>query len=100
MIHTGIGFVLDGNASASILQEIFLREITAARLECRRCGSAAAVGASRLYSVQMGAVLRCGACENMLLRAVHTPHGCWLEMSGVRSLRFDSETHLIRREQQ
>ena len=66
MIDTGIGFVLDGNAAASILQEIFVREITTARLECRRCGSAAAVGASRLHTVQMGAVLRCSACENVL----------------------------------
>ena len=59
MTDTGISFVLDGNAAASILQELFVPEITTARIECGRCKSTAAVGALRLYAARMGAVLRC-----------------------------------------
>ena len=89
MTDGSVNFALDGNAAAGILQELFLPEITTARIECVRCESTAAVGALRLYAVRMGAVLRCGACDNVLLSAVHTPHGWCLEMTGARSLKFD-----------
>ena len=89
MTDSSVNFVLDGNAAAGILQDLFLPEITTARIQCVRCESAAAVGALRLYAARMGAVLRCGACDNVLLSAVHTPHGWWLEMTGARSLKFD-----------
>jgi Family of unknown function (DUF6510) len=80
--------VLDGNASAGLLQEIFVLDITTAQIECEVCGSTGAVGSLRLYAAPMGAVLRCAHCDSMLMRAVHTPHGHWLEMPGVRYLRF------------
>ena len=86
--ESGSDVVLDGNAAAGLLQEIFVSDITVARIECAACGSVAAVGSLRLYAAQMGAVLRCGHCEGILMRAVHTPHDRWLEMTGTRSLRF------------
>jgi hypothetical protein len=39
-----------GNAAAGALQEIFLPEITTARIQCVKCKSTAAVGALRLYA--------------------------------------------------
>jgi hypothetical protein len=36
----------------------------------------------------MGAVLRCTHCDGIVMRAVHTSHGRWLEMTGARYLRF------------
>jgi hypothetical protein len=86
--ESGSDVVLDGNAAAGLLQEIFVSDITVARIECAACGSVAAVGSLRLYAAQMGAVLRCRHCEGILMRAVHTPHDRWLEMTGTRSLRF------------
>jgi len=80
--------VLDGNAAAGLLQEIFVLEITAAQIQCDACGFAGAVGSLRLYAAPMGAVLRCTHCDGMLVRAVHTPHGRWFEMTGARHLRF------------
>jgi hypothetical protein len=80
--------VLDGNAAAGLLQEIFVPDITTAQIQCNACGSAGAVGSLRLYAAPMGAVLRCTHCDDILLRAVHTPHGRWLDMTGARSLRF------------
>ena len=80
--------VLDGNAAAGLLQEIFIADITTAQIQCEACGSAAAVGSLRLYAAPMGAVLRCTHCDGIVMRAVHTPRGCWLEMTGARCLRF------------
>jgi hypothetical protein len=80
--------VLDGNAAAALLQEIFAVDMTIAQIQCEVCGFTASVGSLRLYAAPMGAVLRCTHCDGILMRAVHTPHGRWLEMKGARYLRF------------
>jgi hypothetical protein len=38
--------VLDANAAAGLLQEIFVLEATAVQIQCAACGSTAAVGVS------------------------------------------------------
>ena len=88
MTEEGSDVVLDGNAAAGLLQEIFVSDITTAQIECEACSSTGAVGSLRLYAAPMGAVLRCTHCDGLLMRAVHTPHGRWLEMTGARYLRF------------
>jgi hypothetical protein len=88
MIEDVADFVLDGNAVAGPLQEIFVPDITIAELQCETCGCVGAVGSLRLYAAPMGAVLRCANCDSVLMRAVETPHGHWIEMTGTRSLRF------------
>jgi len=80
--------MLDGNAAAGLLQEIFVPEITSAQIECEACGYTGAVGTLHLYAAVMGSVLRCTQCDGILMRAVHTAHGRWLEMKGARYLRF------------
>jgi hypothetical protein len=81
-------FVLDGNAAAGLLQEIFVPEITAAQIQCTGRGATRAVGALCLYAAPMGAVPRCTVCDEVLPRTVHTPHGRWLEMIAARYLIF------------
>ena len=88
MTENSSDLVLDGNAAAGLLQEIFVPDITTAQIQCEACGATAAVGSLRLYAAPMGAVLRCTRCDGILMRAVHTPHGRWLEMTGARYLRF------------
>jgi hypothetical protein len=88
MIENGSGLVLDGNAAAGFLQQIFVLEITAAQIQCEACGFTGAVGSLRLYAAPMGAVLRCCQCDGIVMRAVDTSHGRWLEMTGARYLRF------------
>jgi hypothetical protein len=88
MTENNSDLFLDGNAAASLLQEIFVREITLAQVRCAACGFASSVGSLRLYAPQMGAVLRCTGCDGILMRLVHTRHGRWLEMTGARHLRF------------
>jgi DNA-directed RNA polymerase subunit RPC12/RpoP len=88
MTEKGLDFVLDGNAAAGLLQEIFALDITAAQIQCEACGSTMAVGSLRLYAASMGAVLRCTHCDRIVMRTVHTPHGRWLEMAGAGCVRF------------
>ena len=88
MTENGSDLVLDGNAAAGLLQEIFALEVTSAQIQCESCGSIGVVGSLRLYATPMGAVLRCTHCDELLMRMVHSPHGRWLEMKGARYLRF------------
>ena len=46
--------VLDGNAAAGLLQEIFVPEITSAQIECEACGYAAEVGSFASYARRNG----------------------------------------------
>jgi Family of unknown function (DUF6510) len=64
---------LDGNAAAGLLEEIFVHELTAARGACSGCGAVGELGAQHLYMTPRspGAVLRCAACENVLMVIVH-----------------------------
>ena len=80
--------VLEGNSAVTLLEELFACDMTVARTQCEACGSTGRVGSLRLYAAPMGAVLRCNNCDGILLRAVHTPHGRWLEMRGARYLRY------------
>jgi hypothetical protein len=80
--------VLDGNAAAGLLQEIFVLDATTAQIQCAACGSTGAIGSLRLHGAPMGTVLSCTLCDGILMRVVHTPHGRWLEMRGARYLRF------------
>ena len=88
MTENASDLVLDGNAAARLLQEIFIPEITNAQVECDACGHRAAVWSFYLHAAVMGAVLRCSHCDGIVMRAVHTAHGRWLEMKSARYLRF------------
>jgi hypothetical protein len=81
-------FALDGNAAAGLLQEFFACEVTAATLKCGTCGATHLVGASPVYALPMGAVVRCAGCQRVLIKAVKTPRGRWLRMMGAEYLRF------------
>ena len=88
MTDDDLGFVLDGNAAAGALREVFAADITTAEIQCDTCGAEGAVGTLRYYAAPMGVVLRCTNCAAIVLRVVHTPHGRWLEMRGAYCMRF------------
>jgi len=88
MPENDLDFVLDGNAAAGALQEIFVADVTTALIQCDACGSVRALGTLPFYAAPMGVVLRCDNCAAILLRTVRTPHGRWLEMKGAHCLRF------------
>jgi uncharacterized protein DUF6510 len=78
---------VDGNAAAGLLDQLFAFEITSAMATCDGCGRETAVGALDVYDLEMGAVLRCPACDGVMLRATRIRRVWRLEMRGVRVLR-------------
>lgn len=57
---------VDGNAMAGTLGEIFVHDMTAARIACGGCGKIEPIGADHVYMQAPGAVLRCCHCDGVL----------------------------------
>lgn len=78
--------ILDGNAAAGMLRDVFAFDATVARVTCAGCATRVAIGRLRLYDIEMGAILRCPTCEDAVLRIARTPRGLWLDMRGAATL--------------
>jgi len=85
---------LDGNAIAGLLREIFTMEMTTAQSTCAGCGKVHAVGRVDVYLNAPGAVVRCPACEQVLMRIVHARGRYWLDLTGTRCLEFEAPSDL------
>lgn len=81
--------ILDGNSVAGILQEIFGMELTAAPTQCASCGNESEVGTLLAFTRGPGIVLRCSACENVMMRIVQGPNSTFLDIRGAVYLRLD-----------
>ena len=81
---------LDGNALAGALEEFFAGDVTSARGKCSCCGRIAELGAQHLYRYPHapGAVLRCAACEHVLLVLAPGPDGARLRLPGLRWFEY------------
>lgn len=77
--------MLDGNAVAGLLQEVFAAEMTTAVATCSNCGASEPIGAVRVYR-GAGVVLRCPHCDHTLMTIVRTTTEIRLSSSGVRTL--------------
>ena len=84
--------MLDGNAVAGDLHDIFGVEMTAMPAECAHCGNVAAIGTLLAFTQAPGAVLRCSACGNVVLRIVQTPEATFLDARGAVYLRLPRRT--------
>ncbi len=82
------GLMLDANSAAGILEEIFGLEMTASPTECASCGNEGDLGTLLAFSQGPGIVLRCPACENVMLRIVQTPDATYFDARGAVYLRL------------
>jgi len=80
--------MLDGNAVGGMLLEIFGVEMTAVPAECASCGNVAEMGATLAYTQAPGIVLRCPACDSVVLRLVKTNDSVYLDARGAAYFRF------------
>jgi hypothetical protein len=87
MADVNHNLMMDGNSAAGILFEIFGAEMTAAPTECASCGNEGAMGTLLAFAQAPGIVLRCPACENVVLRIVETPEAFLLDARGAVYLR-------------
>jgi hypothetical protein len=86
---------LDGNSAAGLFSEVFSVDLTVARATCAGCDTVGELGALSMWAVEMGAVLRCPTCGNVVLRLTSTPTAVWLDASGARSIAIPKrrDTH-------
>jgi hypothetical protein len=89
VVDPDVDLVVDGNAIGGTLAGIFGLDMTALPGECANCHTVSVVGTLRVYMRGPGVVLRCPACQEIVIRIVRTPRGtrvdarglAWLEMS-------------------
>jgi phage FluMu protein Com len=82
-------YVLDGNALAGTLAAVFGADMTAVPGKCAHCGVVHVIGELRAYVRAPGAVMRCPACDGVVLRVVETEDATYLDARGAAYLRFE-----------
>ncbi len=80
--------MLDANAIAGVMQEIFGTEMTAAPAKCAGCGNLAEIGALLAFTQGPGYTLRCPECKQVMLRIVQTPDSYLVDVRGTAYLRL------------
>ena len=78
--------MLDGNAVAGLLQEVFAVEMTTANGTCNACGATKPVGALHVFR-GAGIVMRCPHCDEVLVTIVKDDTRVWIGFAGVRTLQ-------------
>ena len=79
--------MLDANAVAGLLQEIFGTEMTDVASQCAHCGNRAEMGTLRAY-IGLGVVLRCSVCHEIVIRIATMPDGTHrIDMRGAAYLQ-------------
>ena len=79
---------LDGNALAGLFESLFGGDMTAVPGRCAHCSTVNMVGAMRAYMGGPGAVLRCPACDEVVLRIVQAREGTYVDARGAAYLVF------------
>jgi len=85
--------MLDGNAIAGLLQEVFVVEMTSAIGTCDSCGASEPIGAVRVFR-GAGVVLRCPHCGDVLAKIVRREEQACVDLSGFRALEGASRAGL------
>jgi Zn finger protein HypA/HybF involved in hydrogenase expression len=79
--------MLDGNAVAGMLGEVFAAEMTTATGTCGNCGESVAVGAMHVFR-GAGTVLRCPNCDNVMAKIVEGGTRMWMNFGGMQALEI------------
>lgn len=87
-MDTNRELILDANAVAGLLMDIFGGEMTAEPTECAHCGNQAKMGTLLAFTQGPGVVLRCSACGQVVLRIVQTPGAIYLDARGAVYLKL------------
>lgn len=77
--------MLDGNAVAGLLQEVFETEMTTATGTCAFCGASMQLGAVHVFR-SAGVVLRCPSCGSVLAKIVKREAQACVDLTGLRAL--------------
>ena len=78
--------VLDGNAIGGLLMALFGTEMTTAVGTCGVCGTVGLVAELAVYRTELGTVVRCRVCDNVLMVFVEIRGMTCVDMEGLASL--------------
>lgn len=78
--------VLDGNAIGGLLIEVFGTEMTTAVGTCGSCGTPSQVAELAVYQPELGTVVRCRACDGVLMVFVRARGLYCVDLLGLASL--------------
>jgi Zn finger protein HypA/HybF involved in hydrogenase expression len=79
--------MLDGNAVAGLLQDVFVVEATTAIATCAACGASSPMGATRVFR-GAGFVVRCPHCANPMVTIMRGDGRLWVGFPGIRTLQM------------
>lgn len=80
--------MVDGNAVAGLLDEVFGQDVTASPCQCAQCGEVGPVATLLAFTQAPGVVLRCPGCEQVVLRMVQTQEVIYLDARGASYVRL------------
>ena len=80
--------MLDANAVAGDLAELFGFEMTATVHRCAHCGNVGAMGTLLAWTQGPGVTLRCCICRDVVVRIVSTPSRTLIDVSGAAYLEI------------
>ena len=80
--------VLDGNAVAGLLGEVFAAEATTMIARCASCGGEGPVATARVYTQCPGVVMRCPDCAAVVMRFARIRGRLAADFRGVNMLTF------------
>jgi hypothetical protein len=83
-----LAVMLDANAAAGMLHDLFGNDMTTMPSKCAHCGNVAAVGTTLAWMAGPGVVLRCSICHEVVLRVVQTPAGRFVDARGAVYLQL------------
>ncbi len=79
--------MLDGNAVAGLLGQVFAAEMTTATMTCGNCRTPGAVGAMHVFR-GAGIVMRCPSCDNVVAKIVDGGTRVWMNFGGMQALEI------------
>ena len=82
--------MVDGNAIAGELEQIFGHDMTMAVARCAGCASDSKMATLMAFVRGPGVVLRCPSCQSVISRIVETPTATSLDARGMVYLRMTS----------
>jgi hypothetical protein len=81
--------VLDGNAIAGSLHEVFGGEMTTARGTCAGCGATAPMAELAVYMRGPGIVGRCRRCASVMIVLVTIRERTCVDLRGIAALEHE-----------
>ena len=77
---------LDGNAIGGMMMELFGTEMNTAVVTCDNCGAVSQVAELAVYRPGLGTVVRCRACDAVLMALVRIRDVTCVDLQGLASL--------------